>query len=480
MAGAPVPPTPGPPVPPPGPPAPPSAGTPPPADPDAALKTRKLELEIQELERKMSRQYWGLEIFKAWAPSVTAAVTAVVAIMALFWTINAGTKQINQTQNAQDQDRFDKALTRLGSTSVSERLTGVAGLSLFLTSEQDQRHAATLRFLASALVIEKDSSVRQAILDTFSHMDPAVVRTPSREDALRTLLDLNRSTYYAILHLPASEPETQHALKEQEAALAEGITASASAILIFLQSGTAERNFSGISCEGCNFSAYSKALDLSNANFERAFLANADFSRLKLSGASFAGASLWGTKFEGADLRRSRFTGVRYALTQFTGTGKRALAPDFACADASESDFSGSLFFGVIESTIANERIAGFPDLFQTKLQGANLSEIGFYALPTSRSQSAPPFANTQVNTYKPTGPGNHEYRAMYVVQSPSWRFVPTSPAFQRSWDYLLGQLRLASGAETADLPAAMNIANAEVPPSDPHRCEQYSESQGH
>jgi len=437
MAGAPVPPPSNPPGSPPSPPGTPAPGPPPPTDPDAASKTRKLELEIRQLERTMSEENWKLERLKAWGPFLTAALTAVVALSAFFWSITSGWKQMTLTQNAQDQDRFDKALTRLGSASVSERLTGAAGLSLFLTSDQEQRHAATLRFLASALVIEKDSSVRQAILDTFSHMDPAVVGAPAREEGLRTLLDLNRSTYSALLHVPPSEPETQKFLAAEEADLAAAVGASAKAILIFVKNGTFGRDFSGISCEGCDFSGSPVALDFSNARFERAFLPNANFSGVELSGSSFAGAYLSGTKFEGADLKRARFTGIRYAVEHFTGTGNKPLSPDFACADASEADFSGSLFFGVIESNMANERIAGYPDLFQTNLKGANLSRISFYALPTARSKSAPPFKDAQINTYRPPPFGNHEYRVMHVVDSPEWRFVPTSPAFERSWDYL-------------------------------------------
>jgi uncharacterized protein YjbI with pentapeptide repeats len=482
MSSGTVPPTGNPPAPPANPPGPPNPPTPPAPtapDPDAALKTEKLELEIQELQRKMSRQYWGLELFKAWAPSITAAATAIVAIVALFWTINAGRKQIAQTQNAQDQDRFDKALTRLGSASVSERLTGAAGLSLFLTPDQESRHGATLRFLATALVIEKDPNVREAILDTFSHMDPSMVGAPAREDGLRTLLGLNRSTYKALLQVPRSEPETQKIVEAEEANLAAAVRASARAIVIFVKKGASQRDFSGINCEACDFSGSYPALDLSNADFDSAFLRNANFSAVELSGSSFAGAYLSGAKFEGADLKRARFTGIQYAVEQYKYTGEKPVSPDFACADASEANFSGSLFFGVIESTMANEKIAGYPDLFQTNLKGANLSKIGFYALPLARSKSAPPFKNAQINSYKPPSFGNHEYQAMHVVESPEWRFVATSPAFERSWDYLRGQLRLASGLEPANLPGAITLSGAVPHPVDASRCDQYRRSHG-
>jgi len=465
---------------PPSPPIPPAtAPSPAPPDPDAALKTRKLELEIQQLQRATSQESWKLELLKIWAP----LLTAIVAIGALIWSINAGVKQANLTQNGQDQDRFDKALSRLGSASVSERLTGAAGLSLFLTTDQESRHAATLRFLASALVIEKDPNVRQAILDTFSHMDPVTVRQNAREDGLRTLLDLNRSTRAALLQNPVRDSDNVKPKESDQANAEEALRASAMAIVIFVKKGTPQRDFSAIDCTGCDFSGASPPLDLSNSTFDRAILTSAKFSRLKLTGSSFDGAYLAGANFEGADLKRARFTGTpheSYAVQQFIRTGEKPLAPDFSCADATEADFSGSLFFGVIESSVPNERIAGYPGLFRASLSGANLSKIGIYALPTSHSKSAPPFKNSKIITYQPPSMSTHGYAAMLVAESPDWRFVPSSPAFQTSWRYLLGQLQLASGAESANLPLTMSLNNS-LPstPSDQNRCDQYSRSQG-
>jgi uncharacterized protein YjbI with pentapeptide repeats len=448
------------------------------ADPDAALKTKKLELEIDQLSQATS----FLERWKSWA----TLLAAVLAFATFCWTVNAGIKQLNQTQNGQDQDRFDKALTRLGSSSVRERLTGAAGLSLFLTNGQEGRHAATLRFLSSALVIEDDPNVRQAILETFSHVDPQVVSETARRDGLQTLLSLNRSALKAYLKQAPAALASGEDLNPGEPNRAEAIRASARAIAIFIRKGTAERDFSEIDCTDCDLSSPdSLQLDLSEANFRRAVLTNARFSGTKLTRSSFANADLSNTDFEGADLQHASFTGTRdesFVVRQFIITGRRPDPPNFACSNATNADFSGTLFFGVIESPDPAERIAGFPNFFKTDLSGAELSQVGIYALTLKKSKSIAPFDKTKINTYN-TRAAASPYGTMQIAESADWEFVPASAPFRRSWQYLLTNLQSATNPDKAYLPVPLKgYRTASAPAQDPSstgRCDKYSRTQG-
>ena len=242
----------------------------PPTPTDEALQEQKLRLEIRQLEQATSANARRLELIKALVPPLTTLVT----IGALIWAINSGTTQMRQTQNGQDQDRFDKAISRLGSNSLSERLTGASGLSLFLTTDQTDRHAATLRFLGAALVIEKDNNVRQAILDTFSHMNPAIVNQTAREDGLQTLLDLNRAAVKSLVRQQQGigNSKATKALESDPKNQIEALRTSAQAIVIFIKKGTSQRNLSGIDCTDCDFSSDASPLDLSGFNFETAIL----------------------------------------------------------------------------------------------------------------------------------------------------------------------------------------------------------------
>jgi uncharacterized protein YjbI with pentapeptide repeats len=474
-----TPPNPLPPSPPTAPPPPPSVVPPPlvPAsapDHDAALKTQKLQLEIDQLKQAISNENHFPERWKSWA----TLLAAVGAFATFSWTVHAGIKQLNQTQNGQDQDRFDKALTRLGSSSVRERLTGAAGLSLFLTGDQEARHGATLRFLSSALAIEDDPNVRQAILETFSHVDPQVVSERARRDGLQMLLSLNRSARTAYLRQDPGD-----AVQKSRT---EAIRASARAIVIFIRKGTSERDFSEIDCTDCDFSSSGPPpLDLSGSNFRGAVLTNANFSATKLTQSSFAGADLSHTNFEGADLQHASFTGTpddSPTVRQFVVTGRRPEPPNFACSNAANADFSGSLFFGVIESPDPAERIAGFPDFFKTDLRGAELSQVGVYALALRKSKSPAPFDKTKINTYK-TSAATGAYRTMQIVESADWQFVPASASFGRSWRYLLTNLQSATNLDQAYLPVSLkDYRTAPAPAQDPSstgRCDKYPHAQG-
>lgn len=451
-------------------------------DSDAALKTQKLQLEIEQLQQAISNENHVLERLKSWA----TLLAAVAAFATLIWTVNAGIKQLNQTQNGQDQDRFDKALTRLGSPSVRERLTGAAGLSLFLTVDQQARHAATLRFLASALVIEDDPNVRQAILETFSHVDPPVVSERARRDGLQTLLSLNRSARTAYLRQDSGALTSAKDLNAVEQNRTEAIRASARAIVIFIRKGTTERDFSEIDCTDCDLSSSDPSpLDLSGANFRGAVLRNASFSATKLTQSSFAGADLSHTNFEGAEVQSASFTGTpddSSAVRQFVATGRRPEPPNFACSNAAHADFSGSLFFGVIESPDPTERIAGFPDFFKTDLRGAQLSQVAAYALTLKKSKSPAPFDKTKINTYR-TSAATGVYRTMQIAESADWQFVPSSAPFKRSWQYLLTNLQSATNLDQAYLPVSLkDFRTAPAPAQDyssTGRCDKYPHSQG-
>jgi uncharacterized protein YjbI with pentapeptide repeats len=256
--------------------------------------------------------------------------------------------------------------------------------------------------------------------------------------------------------------------------------------VIFIRKGTSERDFSEIDCTGCDLSSPGPLpLDLSGANFRGAVLTNASFSGTKLTQSLFARADLSHTNFEGADVQHANFSGMpddSSAVRQFVITGRRPEPPNFACSNAADADFSGSLFFGIIESPDPAERIAGFPDFFKTNLRGAQLSQVGVYALTLKKSKSPAPFDKTKINTYK-TSAATGVYQTMQIAESTDWQFVPASPSFRRSWQYLLTNLQSATNLDQADLPVSLkNYRTAPAPAQDPSstgRCDKYPHAQG-
>jgi uncharacterized protein YjbI with pentapeptide repeats len=468
---------PAPPPPPSIPPTPPSNTPPalvPPPDPEPALRTKKLQLEIEQLQQQNSRGARIVEALKNWGtPFVT-----ISTLVALVWTIHAGIVQMRQTQNAQDQNRFDKAITRLGNTSVKERQTGAAGLGLFLGPGQEQRHGPTLRFLASALVIEDDPTVRSAILDTFRHVDPEIVQQQARDEGLRTLIESDR----AILGELRSRTTISGFVNDYLALGGSGETyaqknalrAAAKGIAILITKRTGIRDFSNIYCENCDFSLSDASSDLTGADFTGAFLDHANFPGATLSGANFHNAALQGTNFRRATLRGANFSGTPssdYVLTFLFENQERPEGPNFACSDLTGADFSGSLFFGVIESHDPKELVAGYPELTQADLTNADLSKIGFYALRLRDSKpAAVPFTSAQrsLETYRLKMPYG-TYGLLELSPTADWTFSATSGPFLNSWRYLLSKLRSAKNVNTAALPSGFrNFETEGYPPFTP------------
>jgi hypothetical protein len=140
---------------------------PPAPDNEALERTEKVRLENQVLRRQLTRRFLWL----AWAKAITgpAAALGLVFTMYLAWS------QREEARRARDDERFERAIARIGSTQVPERLTGIAGLEQFLKSSEPERQAKSLQYLVNGVVIEPDATARSAILDIFS----GLIQTPT-------------------------------------------------------------------------------------------------------------------------------------------------------------------------------------------------------------------------------------------------------------------------------------------------------------
>src|SRR6266851_3090252 len=75
----------------------------------------KLKLETEILARQLKPRYFLLEVAKA--------IAGPVAVLGLMWTIVVGISQQGALQQSKEDERFDKAVTRLAGPSPTERLT---------------------------------------------------------------------------------------------------------------------------------------------------------------------------------------------------------------------------------------------------------------------------------------------------------------------------------------------------------------------
>jgi len=302
------------------------------------LEIEKLVLEKQSLRRELSWQGITLEWVKA--ASVFAALIGVATTLYLGQrqtelARTANTNQSAQAEEARAADRFDKALARLADRDNGVRMTGIAGLRLFLNDGNDKHQRDALHYLVTAIAEEKSPEVQQEILDAF--VDAVDFSQAAKDDALRTAIELDRSlTKTAVGKRHAREAAARRSLlakffSKNETDLPADDSALDVGGLPFLQrmqldslsaeaffapytfnnksfedtdtldklvividslvSGGAKndtKDWTNLYCQRCKFDG----ADLVGAHFDRSFLGGATFARAKLRGATFQDADL--------------------------------------------------------------------------------------------------------------------------------------------------------------------------------------------
>lgn len=447
-------------------------------DVEARARIEKLELEKGVLRRQLSSKFLWLE----WAK----ALAGPVAILGLLWTIFVGYKQLNQAMWSRDEERFDKAISRLGSTNSLERLTGLAGLKLFLEPSQKGRQEATLNFLINVLAAEKEPTVRSAMLDILSKVTPSNVGQVTLDHTLVALRDRNRSLWKyqsekfmarikidpkAGLEVGRDETPIGNASEEDMGPL----HATAVALASLVRNGGKSLDLSGIYCVECNFSG--EGVDLSGAKFDSAYLRDANFSNTILRGASFDSADLVHTNFTSSDLSGAKLTDshmfypvVQSALTR--GGLWYALEPDFSCADLSNVDFSGSVLFGIYRNK-PNSFMAAYPLLGLANLAGANLSNVKLFtavpvsSVPTTSSDLSEAVQNvgkvlpfeypSEEGSYNILVPNWENEKNIITVVGTGSRFSIKEPVLPEFWPSMVMVFNY--------LASARNLSGAQLPP---------------
>lgn len=372
------------------------------------LEIRKLQLETQSLSRQLSRLGFTLEWLKS--------AGVLVALIGVGVSLYIGFRQARQVEQDRLNERFDRALTRLASDKVNERITAVSGLGLFLTEHNKSLQGPALHFLVNAVSLESDPLVQSAILDIFKQLKPSQISEAAVNEALVTAVERNRSLATSIRQgwddRIAQEQKTKLAgygrlkvqlqqmstpipqaliskltLKEylefleanrglfvgleiKEQIRLEGL---ARLIPTLLELGANYKDFSQIYCGECDFTRVS---DLSGAKFDQAYLNRADFSRLNLRDTSFVGAQLGGTNFFAADLSNAN---LRNNTSGWHGGYSNAF-PLFECAILRGADLSGTplmLYVRDFNTTWEGEQALELivPAMLSTQIDGSTKLE---------------------------------------------------------------------------------------------------------
>jgi hypothetical protein len=242
----------------------------------AAHETAKRETE--EVPASKGRRSWG------WLSQLSAFLTALAAVVALFYTAeglsqsrDATNRQNALAQSGQITDRFNAAVTNLGSQSMPIRLGGIYALQRIMAdSAPDQ------------------PSVVQVLAAFIRGLPPGT--PPAAQPGLhrwRTSVDAQAAFTVLATRDPRHDGST--ALLNLHGANLQGA-------IVTLTSA----NLAGMDLTDIDFTD----AGLPNANFAGAFLDRANFTGADLEGANFTGAELGGVFFTGTDLHGANLAGT--------------------------------------------------------------------------------------------------------------------------------------------------------------------------
>lgn len=354
----------------------------------------KLRLEIKKLRFETSTARY-LEVFKG--------LGVVVTSLGIVGTILLGISQLRQTQLSRDDERFEREISRLGSPQATERLTGLAGIQQFLRAEDATRQENALRYLINAAVIEKDDTVRGAMLDLLNAIPSMKLKHSALDEGLVAARDRNRAVLKRLVGQFWKQQDaankrlvdplfTEVPIGNPTAEERAPLEASAQAVAALVRAGAQASDLSGIYCVECKFSTLDSPSKLPETKFDNSWLRRADFSGANLKMASFQNSDLILANFTSANLESAKLTAevqlepAGVAAGVHSGQLASAWGANFACSNLSFADFSGRTVFSLIYE---NPTYGGNmrDEFYNANLEGTKLKKLRILvATPESKT----------------------------------------------------------------------------------------------
>ena len=153
-------------------------------DVEQKLRIHGLKLQLSAYERDLSKWY----LWREWLKAAATVIAFLGIASTLIWAVvqHVLTEHV-RTEEDQAQ-RFEAALNRLGSHDANSRLTGITGLSGFVSAKDAKFQVVAWRSLIQAAAVEDDVVVRSSLLQTINSLP---VDQQMLDGGLKTIIGLN-------------------------------------------------------------------------------------------------------------------------------------------------------------------------------------------------------------------------------------------------------------------------------------------------
>jgi hypothetical protein len=235
------------------------------------LKDLLEELQSREVPPRPPRDW--LQIFVTALPGLAAAIALIFTWLSINATKDATNRQLEVAEQGQVTDRYNAAITNLGSSSVDVRLGGIYALQLIM--QDSPRDQPTVVAVLCAFIRDHATAANRA---ASSLRSSATSRPPTDIQAALTVVSTRKTAY-------------------------DGSTTVVDLTNAYLLGANLPyAHLSGAHLRSVNLAhaympgAHLFGADLLGTIFIRANLTSADFRSAQLSGAKFNGAILIGVK----------------------------------------------------------------------------------------------------------------------------------------------------------------------------------------
>jgi uncharacterized protein YjbI with pentapeptide repeats len=328
----------------------------------------------------------------ALAASMLPGLAALVALLFTWMSVGQTNKDLRISEQGQITNRFNAAITNLGSPSLDVRLGGIYALQRIMQdSSRDQR---TVVSVLSAFVRQHAPVPDSGFKPAAEHRPPtdvaAVVSVLGNRSADREVTQDGKPLYRADL----SSVDLRGL--EREVGLTEGGMPRRSNFRFAFLTGADLRdagleNFdlSGASLDNANM----PGVNLLNANLRHAFLGGADLTNARLGAADMTDAELDGANLHNAHLSRAGETDE----TSEADSSANLTRAHLIGADLSTADLRGVL---LVDADLTDADLAGadlrgadlsHADLSNADLTGAKLSGAKLSGAILDGAREVPP-----------------------------------------------------------------------------------------
>ncbi|MFE9479502.1 pentapeptide repeat-containing protein [Streptomyces spororaveus] len=232
-------------------------------------------------------------------------MAALAALLFTWMQVGQATKELRISEQGQITNRFNTAITNLGSSSPDVRLGGIYALERIM---QDS---------------DRDEGTITAIMTAYVRLHAPLSEGDAKKTHSGSDKDSPPVDIAAVMDVLADLPELEGGY--------------------FHYVDLGHTNLRGLDVGGRsgNFeAAYFEGADLSDANLNSALLHSADFAEANLHGADLSFTDLSDAYLVDADLSNAILAGADLRKANFTGA-------DLTKADLRTADFSGALLKGV-------------------------------------------------------------------------------------------------------------------------------------